>query len=61
MVDHAVPRIEKTNVSPGLHVCEVKESISGIFTELLCLRDLENPGQLPVLLPILALIADTVA
>ena len=30
-------------------VFEVKEFISRIFTKLLCLGDLENPGQLPVL------------
>ena len=28
---------------------EVKESISNIPTELPCLGDLKNPGQLPVL------------
>ena len=31
-----------------IYVFEVKESIAGIPTELLCLEDLENPGQLPV-------------
>ena len=31
------------------HVFEVKESIFHRFTELPCLSDLENPGQLPVL------------
>ena len=31
------------------YVFEVNESISRSFTMLLCLRDLENPGQLPVL------------
>ena len=61
MVNYAVPRIEKTNVSPVLYVLEIKESISGFFTELPCLHDLENQDQLPVLLPILELIADTVA
>ena len=30
------------------HVFEVKESIFHRFTELPCLGDLENPGQLPV-------------
>ena len=47
--------------SPVLYVFEVNESISDIFTELLCSRDLEILGQLPVLLPIFALIADIVA
>ena len=31
-----------------MYVSEVKESISDIPTELPCLGDLENPGQLPV-------------
>ena len=31
-----------------VHVFEVKESISDIPTELPCLGDFENPGQLPV-------------
>ena len=49
------------NFLPVLHVFEVKESISDILTELPCLCNLENLGQLQVLLPILALIVDTVA
>ena len=61
LITYAAPRIEKANFSPDFYVFEVKESISDIFTELPCLRDLENLGQLPVLLPIVALIADTVA
>ena len=32
----------------SIHVFEVKESIADIPTELPCLSDLENPGQLPV-------------
>ena len=32
----------------SIYVFKVKESISGIPTELLCLGDLKNPGQLPV-------------
>ena len=59
-VNYAAPRIEKANFPPVLYVFEVKESISDIFTELSCSRDLEILGQLPVLLPIFALIADTV-
>ena len=31
-----------------IHVFEVKESIADISTELPCLGDLGNPGQLPV-------------
>ena len=31
-----------------VHVFKVEESIADIPTELLCLRDLENPSQLPV-------------
>ena len=31
-----------------IYVFEVKESIADIPTELPCLGDLENPGQLPV-------------
>ena len=31
-----------------IHVFEIKESIADIHTELPCLGDLENPGQLPV-------------
>ena len=31
------------------YIFEVKESISCSFAKLLCLSDLENPGQLPVL------------
>ena len=31
-----------------IYVFEVKKSISGIPTELPCLGDLENPGQLSV-------------
>ena len=31
-----------------IYVLEVKESISDISTELPCLGDLKNPGQLPV-------------
>ena len=31
-----------------LYVFEVKESIADISTELPCLGDFENPGQLPV-------------
>ena len=61
LVDYAAPRIEKATFSPVLCVFEVKESVFDILTELPCLRDLENLGQLPVLLPIFALIADTVA
>ena len=61
MVNYAAPKIEKANFSPVLYVFEVKESISDIFTELPWSRDLEILGQLPVLLPIFALIADTVA
>ena len=61
LVNYVASRIDKTNFSPVLYVFEVKESISDIFTELPYLRDLENLGQLPVLLPILALIADTAA
>ena len=57
----AAPRIEKVNFPPVLYVSEVKESISDIFTELSCSRDLDILGQLPVLLPIFALIVDTVA
>ena len=51
----------KTNFSLVLRVFEVEESISDIFTELLCSRDLEHLSQLPVLPPIFALLADTVA
>ena len=40
---------------------EVKESISDIFTELPCSRDLEILGQLPGSTSDFALIADTVA
>ena len=61
MVNYATPRIEKANFSPVIYVFEVKESISDIFTELPCSRDLEILGQLPVLLPIFVLITDTVA
>ena len=32
----------------SIYVFEVKESISDIPTELPCLGDFENPGQLPV-------------
>ena len=32
----------------SIYVCEVKKSISDISTELLCLGDLKNSGQLPV-------------
>ena len=53
--------MENANFPPVLYVFEVKESISNIFTELSCLRDLEILGQLPVLLLLFALIADTVA
>ena len=59
-VNYAAPRIEKANFPPVLYVFEVKESIYDIFTDLSCLRDLDILGQLPVLLPIFALIADTV-
>ena len=31
-----------------VYVFKVKESIAAIYTELPCLRDLENPSQLPV-------------
>ena len=31
-----------------VYVFKVEESIAGILTELPCLRDLENPSQLPV-------------
>ena len=31
-----------------VHVFKVEESIADISTELPCLRDLENPSQLPV-------------
>ena len=61
MVNYAGPRIEKTNFSPVLYVFEVKKSIFDIFTKLPCSRDLKNLGQLPVLLPNLALIADIAA
>ena len=61
MVNYIASRFDKTNFLPILYVIEVKESISDIFTELPCSHDLENLGQLPVLLPILALIANTVA
>ena len=47
LVNYAAPRIEKANFSLVLHVFEVKESISDIFTERPCLRDLEILGQLP--------------
>ena len=30
------------------YIFEIEESISRSFTQLLCLGDLENPGQLPV-------------
>ena len=30
-----------------LYIFKVKESISRSFAKLTCLRDLENPGQLP--------------
>ena len=60
-VNYVAPRIEKANFPLVLYVFEVKESISDIFTELSCSRDLDILGQLPVLLPIFALIADTVA
>ena len=53
--------MENAIFSPVLYVFEVKESISDIYTELPCSRDLEILGQLPVLLPIFALIADIVA
>ena len=39
LVKYAAPRIEKANFSLVLHVFEVKESISDIFTERPCLRD----------------------
>ena len=32
----------------SIYVFKVKESIADIPSELLCLGDLENPGQLPV-------------
>ena len=32
----------------SIRVFKVKESIADIPSELLCLSDLENPGQLPV-------------
>ena len=32
----------------SIYVFEVNESIVGISTELLCLGEVENPGQLPV-------------
>ena len=51
---------EEEERRPIRYVFEVKESISDIFTELPCSRDLENLGQLMVLLPILAFIADAV-
>ena len=54
MVNYVASRIDKTDVSPVFHIFEVKKSISDTFTEVLCLRDLENLEQLPVLLPILA-------
>ena len=60
-VNYVAPRIEKANFPPVLYVFEVKESLSDIFTELSCSHDLDILGQLPVLLPIFALIADTVA
>ena len=53
LVNYVASRIYKTNFSPVLYVFEVNESIFDIFTELPCSRDLENLGQLPVLLPIL--------
>ena len=60
-VNYVAPRIEKANFPLVLYVFEVEESISDIFTELPCSRDLDILGQHPVLLPIFALIADTVA
>ena len=60
-VSYVAPRIEKANFPLVLYVFEVEESISDIFTELSCSRDLDILGQLPVLLPIFALISDTVA
>ena len=32
----------------SIYVSEVKKSIADILSELLCLGDLKNPGQLPV-------------
>ena len=59
MVNYVASSIGKTNLLHVLFVFEVKKSISDMFTELPCSRDLENLGQLPVLLPFRALIADT--
>ena len=57
LVNYVLSRIDKTNLLLVLYIFEVKESISDIITELPSLLDLENLGQLPVLLSILALIA----
>ena len=54
LVNYVTSSRDKTILSPVLHVFEVKESIFDIFTELTCLLDLGNLGQLQVLLPILA-------
>jgi hypothetical protein len=48
LVNYVTSSRDKTILSPVLYVFEVKESIFDIFTELTCLLDLENPGQLPV-------------
>ena len=40
--------IAKIWIYDNLYVFEGKESIFDIITELPCLDDLENPGQLPV-------------
>ena len=53
LVNYVASRIDKANILPVLHVFEVKESLSDIFTELQCSRYMENLGQLPVLHPIL--------
>ena len=44
----AISVIKKISIYDSLHVLEGEESIFDIITELPCLGDLENPGQLPV-------------
>ena len=41
-------RIKKIWIYGSLYVFKSEKSIFGIISELLCLSDLENPGQLPV-------------
>ena len=53
LVNYVASSSDKTIFLLVLYVFEVKESICDIFTELTCLLDLVNLGQLPVLLPIL--------